>query len=299
MSNIEKKRGTLSTEERQTIERMAAEGSTVDEISRAINRNNEPVLNYISKHNVVLKTNDEKTNERIVLRDKLMSKHYWADITEQLNEPKGEIKLFVEHWIDFVIQFGDDITKTEESQIKDMIIVDILISRQMKDTNKNLNFIDTLQDEYNAEAKKEAGIRDDVRMTELEGLISMVRGTLGEFNRQYKDLLERKSKLLNDLKATRDQRVKKIEDSLTTFTNYIKLLQDEEAKLRVGEQIELMRVAGDRSKVHLSQLHIYGDGKGDLPLLTADTYAEYLKNQTKLEKEEQEQINEDSTNNGN
>jgi phosphoserine phosphatase len=39
----------------------------------------------------------------------------------------------------------------------------------------------------------------------------------------------------------------------------------------MGDEAELMKLAKDKSKKKLSEVHIYSDGEGDLPLLTPET----------------------------
>ena len=68
-----------------------------------------------------------------------------------------------------------------------------------------------------------------------------------------------------------DQRIKRIEDSKTTFSGLLRALDEEDLRRRMGDEAELMKLAKDKSKKKLSEVHIYSDGEGDLPLLTPET----------------------------
>jgi hypothetical protein len=96
-------------------------------------------------------------------------------------------------------------------------------------------------------------------------------------NRDYRELQAKKSVMLKEMKATREQRVKRLEDSKQTFTGWVTYLMSNPEKLReYGVEMEKMRLATLKEKERLSALHQYTDGEIDRPLLTPETVKENL-----------------------
>jgi len=78
--------------------------------------------------------------------------------------------------------------------------------------------------------------------------------------------------MLKDLKATREQRIKRLEDSKQTFIGWVRnLMSNPEARRQMGNDMEKMRLAMEVEKERLSEYHQYEDGKIDQPFLTPDT----------------------------
>jgi hypothetical protein len=78
--------------------------------------------------------------------------------------------------------------------------------------------------------------------------------------------------MLREMKGTREQRIKRLEDSKQSFTSWVAhLMQDPETLKRYGIEMEKMRLAMLKEKERLSQFHQYEDGQIDQPFLTPDT----------------------------
>ena len=83
------------------------------------------------------------------------------------------------------------------------------------------------------------------------------------------------------LKATRDARVKRIEDSKTTWLGYLRMMEDVQNRKDGGDDAEIKRIAKEKEKERLSQWHKYEDGVVDQPFLTPET----VKNEREIEQE--------------
>ena len=84
---------------------------------------------------------------------------------------------------------------------------------------------------------------------------------------QYK-----KNTMLKELKGTREQRIKILEDSKETFAAWVRaLIQDKGMRKEIGANMEKMRLAMEKEKVRLSEFHKYEDGLIDQPFLTPET----------------------------
>ena len=74
------------------------------------------------------------------------------------------------------------------------------------------------------------------------------------------------------MKGTREQRIKRLEDSKQSFTAWvIHLMQNPEVIHKYGVEMEKMRLSMNKEEERLSQFHRYEDGQIDQPFLTPDT----------------------------
>ena len=78
--------------------------------------------------------------------------------------------------------------------------------------------------------------------------------------------------MLKEMKATREQRVKRIEDSKTSFSGWMAyLVSNPDITKGYGLELEKMRMAMEKEKERLSHFHKYQDEQVDQPFLTPDT----------------------------
>ena len=78
--------------------------------------------------------------------------------------------------------------------------------------------------------------------------------------------------MLKEMKATREQRIRRFEDSCESFTGWLAhLMQNPQIMIQYGLEMEKMRLAMENEKERLSAFHKYDDGLVDQPFLTPDT----------------------------
>lgn len=78
--------------------------------------------------------------------------------------------------------------------------------------------------------------------------------------------------MYKDLKATREQRIEKLENNKQTLSSLVnKILRDPDFYEQEGKALEKMRMAMEQEKERLSDYHTYADGGVDIPFLTPDT----------------------------
>ena len=78
--------------------------------------------------------------------------------------------------------------------------------------------------------------------------------------------------MLKDLKGTREQRIKQIEDSKLTFASLVKkIASDPTFRSQIGIDMEKMRLATEAEKERLGEYMEYEDGQVDQPLLSDET----------------------------
>jgi hypothetical protein len=77
------------------------------------------------------------------------------------------------------------------------------------------------------------------------------------------------------MKGTREQRIKRLEDSKQSFVSWVAhLMQDPDTMKKYGIEMEKMRLAMKKEGERLSAFHQYEDGTIDQPFLTPDTIKE-------------------------
>ena len=117
--------------------------------------------------------------------------------------------------------------------------------------------------------------RDRDYIMNLERQSATLCASQESLNRDYRDLQTKKSAMLKEMKGTREQRIKRLEDSKQSFTGWIAhLMQNPEIVKKYGLEMEKMKLAMAAEKDRLSQYHKYDDGQVDQPFLTPDTSKE-------------------------
>ena len=267
-----RKRGQLALEEQEFI-RDNIDSLSIEQIAEALNRTIKPIQRYVTESKIGIQSKDEQENDR-TLRQKLHAKTFWIEITKQFDESTGELQYFEDTWIGLVKQFREDVLPAEELQIKQFITIDILINRSMKERKRHIADTEKLQEEVDKEYKLPEDVRDGPKLANLETQLSFARNSIANYTNEYTKLLNEQQKISKDLKATREQRIKRIEDGKSSWIGLIRMLEDEEIREREGREMEIMNMAVEQQVKNLSEYHTYQDGEVDTPLLTPETVKE-------------------------
>jgi len=268
MNAVNKKRGQLSLQEEQYIRDNILK-LTAEQIAQNLNRNVAPINRYISESKNLLPT--EQKVEDDLLKQKLYGKTFWQEIKKQFDEDSGELEYFENIWINLIKQFREDVLPAEELQIKQFITIDILINRSMKERKRHISETEKLQRLVDKEYEKSEDQRDIPKLANLETQLSFARNSIANYTNEYTKLLGEQQKISKDLKATREQRIKRIEDGKSSWVGLIKMLEDEEIREQEGRQMEIIKLATQTAKDKLSEYHSYQDDSLDLPFLTPET----------------------------
>lgn len=210
---------------------------------------------------------DRKVKREMKLSEELETRPEWDNFRQQFT--LRELEHFKYRYVQLMGQFRDDVMPTEEMQLFQVITVDILIQRTMREHKA------VMQDMEWAAKEIDTLKEDEGKGAEIKALESRyARGStqLKDLSSRYESYLMRQSSMMKELKATRDQRVHVKEGSRTSFLGMLRLLnEDEAALLEMGREAELNRMAAEKEKQRLSKLHKYADGVPDRPLLTPET----------------------------
>ena len=267
-----RKRGKLSIDEENYIRENVSD-LTIEQIAEAINRTVKPVERYIIENNLGVSTLTEQANNNTLLI-KLHSKTFWPEIERQFDETTGELEYFESTWIGLVKQFREDVLPAEELQIKQFITIDILINRSMKERKRHIQETERLQREVEREYELPEDVRDIPKLANMETQLSFARNSIANYTNEYTKLLNEQQKISKDLKATREQRIKRIEDGKSSWVGLIRMLEDEEIREKEGREMEIMNMATQKTKKELRELFTYADDNVDHPLLNCDTMIE-------------------------
>ena len=265
---MSKKRGKLSNDEMDFI-RTHAEKKTVVEIAEYLNRTTAPVEKFLKNQNIVSSEMNDEDAALSGLIDDLHSKPYWAEVLLQFT--KKEVVYFEANWIRIVLQFREDLLYTEELQLKDLITLNILINRCLEEKKQHLEDKERMQTLLNKEYAKPDEERNFLEIGNLEQQVGIARASVGAFVTEYKNLLGESKAITKALKATREKRVKRIEDSKSSWIGHLRMLEEEGLRERSGIDLVVQVKAKDMAIEKLSEWHQYEDGTVDQPFLNFET----------------------------
>ena len=260
------KTGRLSKAEWAFIE-FNSDKMSAAQIAKELDRAIEPVQKHLEK---LGKGKDLRKNLQTQAEYDLKKRPYWRELQAQFSESELEILLY--HWKEIVSQFRKDILATEELQIIDVVKLEVLMNRALREQQYSMNKIAEFDEMIEFEKRKAAEDQDREFIFGLERQIATLRAAKESLSREYKDLQTKKSAMYRDLKATREQRIAKLEDNKETFSGLVqKLVRDPDFVEEQNLYMEKMRLAVMKEQERLSDYHEYEDGTVDQPFLTPET----------------------------
>ena len=259
------RKGRFSKEEQRFIKENSGSLSPT-QIAQSLDRDPESIENYIAQ-----KVGTVGLDKReIEAYYDLQSRPYWKDLESQFSEE--ELDILVYHWGRIIGQFRDDVLPTEELQVLDAIKLEVLMNRALKTQQTSMKDIAKYEEQVTDEKGKPLEVQDKDYIFNLERQIAICRAAQDSLARDYKDLQTKKASMLKDLKATREQRIKRLEDSKQTFIAWVRnLMSNPEVRHDMGIEMEKMRLATKAEEKRLSEYHQYEDKFVDQPFLTPDT----------------------------
>tara|TARA_B100001094_G_scaffold89741_2_gene85730 strand:- start:23542 stop:24327 length:786 start_codon:yes stop_codon:yes gene_type:complete len=257
------KKGRLSNDEARYITENAGK-IPVGDIASYLDRDPTSVQSFMKKKlKLGLSDMEQAAYE-------LEDRPYWKELESQFT--MEELELFKYHWGRIISQFKDDVFPTEELQVVDVIKLELLMNRCLKNNKSNIDQITAFEQLVQTERSTDPDQQDRDYILNLERQIASLRASQESLNRDYRDLQTKKSAMLKEMKGTREQRIKRLEDSKQTFTGWVAhLMQNPTLVKQYGVEMEKMRLAMEQEKKRLSVFHQYEDGQVDQPFLTPDT----------------------------
>ena len=257
------KKGRLSDDEKRFIDR-TAQSMTVEDIAKQLERSISAVEKYVKEELQIGLSVSEAAGYQLEQRP------YFTELKQQFTD--DELQLFKYHWGRIISQFKDDVFPTEELQVVDVIKLEILMNRCLKGNKENIEQINTYDHMIQDERSRDKDQQDYDYIINLERQIASLRASQESLNRDYRELQVKKGAMLKEMKGTREQRIKRLEESKQSFTSWVAaMMQDPERMKAYGMEMEKMRIAMQKEGERLSVFHTYEDGTVDQPFLTPDT----------------------------
>jgi len=198
-------------------------------------------------------------------------KFFWTETVAQLLPE--EIVYFEKYWSSLITQFSNSgIVATDELMIRDLIILDILLNRCNKSRRACAEELQTIESDI---IKIMADTKDDpikrvTSLTPLQDRANALRTASKSLNEESKNIQEKKDKKYEQLKATRELRLEKVEKAGQDFYQLVKYLDTPEVRVLEGRLNSLYQVATELARLEYQNLHKYGNDTYDNPILTPE-----------------------------
>lgn len=269
------KRGALSLTEMQFIKDNCTK-MDVTNLASHINKSVKTVRKYAYKENLPIKEKGQDRDPRYFkLRRLLRSREYWKDIQQQFSPE--ELKIFENTWVKLYMQFNEDVWPTEEWQMNKHITLIILKNRYLKKMYSIEKQIDDTQRLLTEEYAKPKGDKDIGAVRDLTTLIDKLQNNQMMMNKEVKSILDSQKDTEKQLKISRDQRIRGIQDSTQNWTGILRILNDDiDIRNLVGKHIEIMRVAQEKEKLKLYDYHTFIDNSVDRLILNDKSVDFYI-----------------------
>lgn len=271
----------LTSEEKQFI--LDNHTMPVMEIARHIGRDYRSVQRILNQSYLVKPETVAAPTSDIFLADnsvilELQKSPEWKQLSLEFNA--DELQMFANSYANYLQQFTkqQDVLATERTQIMLVVKLEILMHRILKerqdsqaDASKTKVVLDTLYSKVRAgNATKE----DHATIRTLEEKLVALDMAKKSFAVEYNHNMEKHKDIMRELKATRDQRLKSIENSKVSFIDLLKSLQDDDFRQKEGRYAELMKKASEEALKKLGAGHRFMDGKIARPVTCAETVDE-------------------------
>lgn len=194
----------------------------------------------------------------------------WKQLEKQFTP--DELDYFEHEWSRYVQQFKEDILPTEESQIIEYITLTILSNRTLIEQKKNIDNIKKIEKELSKEQIKPRSDQDLDLVGNLQDQLLSHRAASENISKEVRELADKKGKVLQQLKGTREARVKYLEGSKESMAHWMRqLLTDAKTRHALGLEMEKYRIAMELERKFLSEYHTYLDKSIDRPILNSET----------------------------
>lgn len=255
------KPGGLSNVELAQIQSML-ETHTDEEISKIVNRTTTVINKVRAKTPALIAYSNRKDYITV-----LHSKHYWKNLTQQLTS--DELGYFENEWGAYAVQF-QELTHTDELTLLDTIILTIELNRIQIEKKQLIDEINDTQKLLDAEL--ELGDQQDPQLTRAyRDTLSGLRSAQPTLSKRYLETQYRKDEKFKQLKATREQRYKSIEESKKNIFELLKQLDTIQSRKKENRMLSLMVDATRKEKIRLMEQSEFADGTVDSCLLSVDT----------------------------
>lgn len=268
-----RKRGALSNEDKIFI-RKNVRKLDLAEIAEKLNRSAKPIRRFINDEKIgpdfdIVKTDVEKSQNEII--HALRQRPFYKDLKDQLSQ--NEIRSFEEAWVLFQVDLGD-ILASEELDLKELILLDILKSRLLHESKIATDERNEARDRLRIEMKLPKEDRDRELIRQYKQTIADSQNYLSTFNKDLNALIDKSNKIKNALQQTRAQRTENLDRAEVNYKSFLKILQEKEHRERAAREQEIMVAAQKKEEKKLAGLYEFADGVIDRVILSSETVSQ-------------------------
>ena len=174
-----------------------------------------------------------------------------------------------DEWVAYHMQL-EDLTHTEENTIEQIIILKLRMDRNQKEYKESA--------ELKAEIIQDAQVSDikDLDLTDPDqaALYEKAYGAgikMSDLNKEYKELLDKATKLQEVLNVTRKQREERGKVGADTFFALCKVFENKNEREKAGRMAELLKISTEKNMEKLREAVEYMDGEIAPQLLDKNT----------------------------
>jgi len=239
---------------------------TVKDIAGHLGKKPSTIRDVIQDHGF---SESQRINERDKARIEkvLKTKSLYKSIKSQLSPE--ELDFFVEEWISAMIQFQEDMLPTEESELRDLIMIGILKNRVMAENREVIVRRERL--EHDLEHEEGLQTQDLQKIMEIKQELATISALVSNNLKTFRELIDKSDSARKNLRASRTQRIQRVDDAKRNFTEWLRLISEYENRAQVGREMDIMKQSMEQQEEKLSQPYIYANNKIDLPVLNHQT----------------------------
>lgn len=261
---------------------------THEEMSIVLNKTSQTISSYCSRYGLHKSKEANPLPDKALISDKpfemlnhqeqliyakydLQSSPMFDQLKKQFSN--DEINKFVDTWTHYYVQFKGEITPTEKTQITSAVQYEIIMSRNLIMKKELLDTIYKMRNMIDAENLLGEN-KDLTKILDLEREIANNMSLQTQLTKEFNDAQSRHSSIFKDLKATRDQRIQSITNATKDFFSLVKELQRRDVQAKEARYMELGRLAAEKERRKLMELHSFQDGSVDHIIFTSETLEE-------------------------
>jgi hypothetical protein len=175
----------------------------------------------------------------------------------------------VSEWCEYHIQL-DDITYTEQNTIEQIIIIKLRMDRNQTDYKESSSLRDTLMGDILVDDIKDLDLTNPDEAMIYEKIYS-ASIKMSDLNKEYRDMLDKSTKLQETLNVTRKQREEKGRVGADTFFDLCRKFESQKSRDEEGRMAELLRIATEKNSGNLREAIEFLDGEIAPQLLDEET----------------------------
>jgi antitoxin component HigA of HigAB toxin-antitoxin module len=263
-SSGDKQLGSISNDEITFLE--AHSDVPVPELARRMRRTEK----FVKKHLAQLPVYSQMAAAKDWIA-RLHAAPFWSEISQGFVSPSEQL-YFQRAWASYMEQFGSlaDILPTDELMVKDLIMLDIMSQRAVCEQASLLRRIQELERLIQQESDRDDEDRDRLQITDWRNQLNALYAAKTAISKNHLDYQNRKDVKLRDLKGSRDQRFKQLQESRRNIFELIKTLSTQGNRIKEGRINEKIKVAAEAVAGDWNDVIEYDDGSADKPFLSPE-----------------------------